>query len=69
LLAAIPRLDGPAGHRLVPISGQPPDLARLPPGCAFAPRCTKADARCATERPVLREVMPLHFNACHHDVD
>jgi peptide/nickel transport system ATP-binding protein len=69
LQAAIPRLDGPAGHRLVPIAGQPPDLARLPPGCAFAPRCTKADARCATERPVLREVMPLHFNACHHDVD
>ena len=69
LLAAIPRLDGPAGHRLVPIAGQPPDLARLPPGCAFAPRCTKADARCAAERPVLREVAPLHFNACHHDVD
>ncbi len=44
LLASIPRLDGAAGERLVPIRGQPPDLARLPPGCAFAPRCERADA-------------------------
>ena len=34
----MPRLDQ-AGSRLVPIEGQPPNLLRLPPGCAFAPRC------------------------------
>jgi oligopeptide transport system ATP-binding protein len=67
LLASIPRLDGAAGERLVPIRGQPPDLARLPPGCAFAPRCERADAICTAERPLLREVGARHSSACHHD--
>lgn len=67
LLASIPRLDSTAGQRLVPISGQPPDLARLPTGCAFAPRCQHADATCLSTRPVLRELIPGHLGACHHD--
>ena len=67
LLASIPRLDSPAGARLVPITGQPPDLARLPPGCSFAPRCPRADGACAAQRPALREVAPGHHNACLHD--
>jgi oligopeptide transport system ATP-binding protein len=69
LLASIPRLDGTAGQRLVPITGQPPDLARLPAGCAFAPRCDLADARCTSERPLLREVALRHLSACHRDAD
>ena len=69
LLASIPRLDSTAGQRLVPIVGQPPDLARLPPGCAFAPRCERADATCQTTRPLLREAAPGHLSACHHDAD
>jgi len=69
LLASIPRLDGVAGERLVPIAGQPPDLARLPPGCAFAPRCVRADTTCSSKRPELRAVLPLHDSACHHDAD
>jgi len=67
LLASIPRLDGSVGQRLVPITGQPPDLARLPPGCAFAARCSRADGACQATRPPLRQVQPLHLNACHHD--
>lgn len=67
LLASIPRLDSNAGQRLVPIKGQPPDLARLPPGCAFAPRCQHADAACSASRPLLRELEPGHLGACHHD--
>jgi oligopeptide/dipeptide ABC transporter ATP-binding protein len=51
----------------VPITGQPPDLARLPPGCAFAPRCPRADATCRATRPMLREAAALHLSACHHD--
>src|ERR1041385_6219107 len=39
LLRSVPRLDEPRRARLAPIEGQPPDLTRLPPGCAFAPRC------------------------------
>ena len=69
LLASIPRLDSTAGQRLVPIVGQPPDLARLPPGCAFAPRCGRADAICQATRPLLREAAPGHLSACHHDAD
>ena len=38
LLESLPRLDQ-AGTRLIPIDGQPPNLLRMPPGCAFAPRC------------------------------
>src|SRR5437868_10713424 len=51
LMASVPRLDGDAGRRLVPIDGQPPDLAALPPGCAFAPRCVRAVAECLEAPP------------------
>ncbi len=39
LLASLPRVDEREQTRLVPIEGQPPNLLRLPAGCAFAPRC------------------------------
>ena len=69
LLASIPRLDSNTGQRLIPISGQPPDLSALPPGCAFAPRCTLADAQCLASQPRLQTVRPEHLNACFHDAD
>ena len=50
LLDAIPRMGDPA-RRLTAIEGQPPDLAELPPGCAFAPRCPQAVARCREAAP------------------
>jgi oligopeptide/dipeptide ABC transporter ATP-binding protein len=53
LLRSVPRLDAPRRSRLSPIDGQPPDLTRLPPGCAFAPRCAFRVERCAHERPEL----------------
>ena len=53
LLNSIPRM-GDADQRLTAIDGQPPDLSSLPPGCAFAPRCPQAMARC-------REVAPPAF--------
>ncbi len=43
----------PEGARPKGITGSPPDFARLPPGCAFAPRCTRAVAACNEQRPVL----------------
>ncbi|TQF78793.1 ABC transporter ATP-binding protein, partial [Elioraea sp. Yellowstone] len=46
LLDALPDLEGPR-RRLTPIPGTVPEPARLPPGCAFAPRCPRADAACA----------------------
>lgn len=35
------------------------------PGCRFAPRCNYCEQRCQNEEPVLREVEPNHFVACH----
>jgi oligopeptide transport system ATP-binding protein len=67
LMASIPRLDGDTRRRLVPIEGQPPYLAALPPGCAFAPRCRQVQPRCLQERPVLREVGERHQKACFLD--
>ena len=46
------------------IPGTTPSLHRLPPGCAFAPRCPQAMARCRTERPELRDVAG-RLVACH----
>jgi peptide/nickel transport system ATP-binding protein len=40
-----------AGERLSAIAGAPPDLANLPPGCAFAPRCKQAQPVCARSVP------------------
>ena len=68
LMASVPRLDGDAGGQLVPIEGQPPDLAHLPPGCAFSPRCGKASDACRAARPQLVEVAARHFKACFNDV-
>jgi oligopeptide/dipeptide ABC transporter ATP-binding protein len=50
LLGAIPRMTDNREH-LTAIEGQPPDLSSLPPGCAFAPRCPMAVARCRVEAP------------------
>ena len=50
LLESIPRL-GVRTNRLTAIEGQPPDMARLPAGCAFAPRCPQVMDRCRVEAP------------------
>jgi oligopeptide/dipeptide ABC transporter ATP-binding protein len=50
LLGSIPRMTDNRQH-LTAIEGQPPDLSSLPPGCAFAPRCPMAFARCRVEAP------------------
>jgi oligopeptide/dipeptide ABC transporter ATP-binding protein len=50
LLSSIPRMSDDR-QRLTAIDGQPPDLAKLPPGCAFAPRCPRAFDRCFQAAP------------------
>jgi peptide/nickel transport system ATP-binding protein len=67
LLGAVPR-PGVAGvrGRLREIPGRVPSLASLPQGCAFAPRCPRADDRTRSEVPELREVRPEHLVACFH---
>ena len=64
LLASVPRLDQVRGTKLIPIEGQPPDLARLDEGCAFRPRCRFSTERCAQEIPELMTVSGEHRSAC-----
>lgn len=64
LLASVPRLDQVRGTKLIPIEGQPPDLARLDEGCAFRPRCRFSTERCAQEIPELKTVSGEHQSAC-----
>jgi len=64
LIASVPRLDLPRKHELSVIGGLPPNLARLPLGCAFHPRCTYAISRCREERPEFEEVGDGHYSAC-----
>jgi len=52
LLAALPTLGGPR-QRLTPIAGTVPSPDRMPPGCAFAPRCSLAIDECRTQTPAL----------------
>ncbi len=65
LLNAVERVGVRGGERLAAIPGDPPDPARLPPGCPFAPRCPFAMPACAEVTPELREVAPRHAAACH----
>ncbi len=67
LRRSIVELTGPLPARLARITGNPPDPAALPPGCAFAPRCAYAFERCRTERPALAEVAPGHARACFYE--
>lgn len=64
LMSSIPSLDGIAGEELATIDGQPPDLANLPVGCAFAPRCNFARQAC-NSTPRLEPLTPDHHWACH----
>jgi oligopeptide/dipeptide ABC transporter ATP-binding protein len=49
LLKSIPKIGSKAPLYAIP--GQPPNLANLPAGCAFAPRCASAMARCRVDTP------------------
>ncbi len=68
LLGSMPRLDREPTDRLLPITGTPPSLIQVPPGCPFHPRCGSAavvgDA-CHTERPAFRAASADHYLACH----
>ena len=52
LLGSMPKLG--SKEPLYAIAGQPPNLARLPPGCAFHPRCAHAMPRCREQEPTDR---------------
>lgn len=65
LLASLPRLDTRM-DTLFSIPGQPPDMAHVPPGCAFAPRCYLSQGRSVC-REVVPELVQVEgtWSACH----
>src|SRR5579871_2607200 len=64
LLRSVPRLDQLRRDKLEPIEGLPPDLAHLPAGCSFYPRCRFHVDKCLNERPPLMLVAEQHMSAC-----
>jgi peptide/nickel transport system ATP-binding protein len=63
--AAVANTNGSAGRRrLAEIAGTVPSLSEPIVGCAFAPRCGFATARCRVDSPVLEEKTAAHFAAC-----
>ncbi len=67
LLASVPRLDSPKKETLRVIRGLPPNMAQLPKGCPFAPRCDYAMDRCREEKPPLEKVGKDHYRTCFYD--
>ncbi len=71
LMASLPRLGLLRGEtastgRLRDIPGIVPPLTNLPDGCAFAPRCPRADDRCRADYPPYLEKSAGHWAACWH---
>jgi len=65
LLSAIPIPDPTTKRRRIILEGDPPSPIHPPKGCRFHTRCHKRFDRCDKEDPVLREVAPRHWVACH----
>jgi peptide/nickel transport system ATP-binding protein len=67
LLSSVTRIDRAPEHRLLSITGNPPSLINVPPGCPFHPRCRYAmlPEPCTTEVPEFRTIAAGHRLACH----
>lgn len=66
LLDSIPIPDPKLRKEHTVVKGEIPSPSTPPPGCPFHPRCPKATETCKVEMPEFREIVPLHFVACHH---
>jgi oligopeptide/dipeptide ABC transporter ATP-binding protein len=65
LIAAIPLPDPENEKKPLLLPGEVASAADLPGGCCFHPRCRYLQERCQQEAPVLQEITPGHFVACH----
>jgi oligopeptide/dipeptide ABC transporter ATP-binding protein len=65
LLSAVPVPDPGAKPQRVILQGEVPSPIKPPSGCHFHTRCPYAEERCRTETPLLRELRPGHYAACH----
>ena len=65
LMAAIPKpIVDPHAEDII-LEGEPPRPDVLIPGCQFEPRCPAKFSHCMNKRPLLREIEPGHWLACH----
>ncbi len=64
LLRSVPDPTAEQG-KLYQIPGLPPDVARLGPGCPFAPRCDRVEEICKREFPPFVQLNPDHYSLCH----
>ncbi|HEX4539747.1 MAG TPA: oligopeptide/dipeptide ABC transporter ATP-binding protein [Acidimicrobiales bacterium] len=71
LLASIPEPDPDARPSAngAGLAGEIPSPVSPPSGCRFRTRCPRAQERCAEEEPVMRQMRPDHFVACHFPVE
>lgn len=71
LMSAIPVPDYPRRRTssVRVLAGTTPDLKEPPIGCSFAARCPYAQELCRVEKPLLREIEPGRFAACHFSED
>jgi oligopeptide/dipeptide ABC transporter ATP-binding protein len=65
LLSAIPSHDPDTRKTRIVLKGDVPNPADPPSGCRFHPRCFMAESVCSVDEPVLREITPGHWSACH----
>lgn len=65
LISAVPEVDPDSKRQRIILPGDVPSPIDPPPGCPFHPRCPLVEERCRVEIPVLREITPGHFAACH----
>ena len=66
LRGAVPTAELPWRSKLATIHGLPPNLARMPSGCPFSPRCSYSTAECLEARPELEQILPGRQTACWH---
>ena len=64
LLRSVPDPTAEQG-KLYQIPGLPPDVARLGPGCPFAPRCDRVEGICKREFPPFAQLNADHYSLCH----
>lgn len=70
LLASVPVADpSHVAEVSVELTGDLPSPVSPPSGCRFRTRCDRAQERCASEEPMMREVAPDHHVACHFPLD
>ena len=65
-LSATPSIDPARRANKIRIVGELPSPLNPPSGCRFRTRCPRAQERCAAEEPLMREIDPGHFLACHY---